>query len=58
MQNPAKHIQIFAGAMASFEFDGNRDAFAGKKNHFTVELSDHDVKLHPEFELGVKFVLH
>ena len=56
--NPAKHIQIFAGAMASFEFDGNRDAFAGKKNHFTVELSDHDVKMHPEFELGVKFVLH
>ncbi|MBQ0038960.1 MAG: caspase family protein [Treponema sp.] len=56
--NPAKSIQIFAGAMASFEFDGNRDSFARKRNNLTVEFSDSDVKMHPEFEFGVKFSLH
>ncbi len=56
--NPAKHIQIFAGAMASFEFDGNREIFERKKSNFTVDFSDHDVKMHPEFEVGLKFVLH
>lgn len=52
---PVKHFQLFAGAMMSFEFEGNNDAFRKKTNNFVIETKDPKVKFHPEFDFGLRF---
>lgn len=51
---PNSHFELFAGAMVSFEAKGNSGAFTGRPNSIVVETSDSNVKLHPEFDAGIK----
>ena len=55
--SPVKHLQFFAGAMMSFEVEENDEAFEMRKNTTVIHTSDSHVKLHSEFDFGVRFQL-
>lgn len=52
--SPVKHFRFFAGAMASLETKGNRVAFERRENNIVVDTSNPNVKIHPEFDVGMK----
>ncbi|MBR4387277.1 MAG: caspase family protein [Treponema sp.] len=54
--SPIKHLRLFGGAIFSFEYDGDKEAFDHLDNNLTINAGD--LKIHPEFELGVKFSLN
>ena len=53
---PVKHLNIFTGAIFSFELDKNKEAFDNMKSNLSFKSGG--VKVHPEFELGVRFSLN
>ena len=52
--SPVKHFRFFAGATASLETKGNRVAFERRENNIVVDTSNPNVKIHPEFDVGMK----
>ena len=54
--SPIKHLRVFGGAIFSFEYEGDKKAFDHLDNNLTINAGD--LKIHPEFELGVKFSLN
>lgn len=53
---PVKHIKFFAGAMVSYEFDWNQDAFSCQRQNYKITAEE--VKLYPEFDFGIRFSIN
>lgn len=50
---PVRHLNIFAGAIFSFEVSENEKGFKSLNSNLSFDASD--VTVHPEFEVGVRF---
>ena len=50
---PVKHLNIFAGVLFAFEVEENKEAFDKLKSN--ISFSREDVKVHPEFDFGIRF---